>query len=142
MTLNYRTRIQLWGVAFVLPTLAFFGVFKYGPMLWAMALSFTSYDMVSTPRYVGLENYQSLAADPLFWETLANTFVYIAGSTALITVVGLALALAINTRVPGARQCMLVMFLTNLMPIIAVCLVWRFLFHPHGLINQMLAPLG
>ena len=76
---------------------------------WAIGLSLTSYDMVSTPRFVGLENYRSLAADPLFWETLANTFVYIAGSTVLITAVGLALALAINTRVPGARQCMLAM---------------------------------
>jgi multiple sugar transport system permease protein len=129
-------------VAFVAPTLAFFAVFKYGPMLWAMALSVTSYDMVSAPRFVGLDNYRSLAGDPVFWATLANTFVYIAGSTALITVVGLGLALAINTRVPGARPCMLAMFLTNLMPIIAVCLVWRFLFHPHGLVNQLLAPLG
>ena len=34
------------------------------------------------------------------------------------------------------------MFLTNLMPIIAVCLVWRFLLHPYGLVNQMLAPFG
>ena len=56
--------------------------------------------------------------------------------------VGLALALAINTRVPGARQCMTMMFLTNLMPIIAVCLVWRFLFHPYGLVNQLLALVG
>jgi multiple sugar transport system permease protein len=129
-------------VAFVAPTLAFFAVFKYGPMLWAMALSLTSYDMVSAPRYVGLENYASLAADPVFWETLANTFVYIGGSTALITLVGLGLALAINTGVPGARHCMLAMFLTNLMPIIAVCLVWRFLLHPYGLVNQLLQPLG
>ena len=34
------------------------------------------------------------------------------------------------------------MFLTNLMPIIAVCLVWRFLLHPYGLVNQMLSPFG
>ena len=56
--------------------------------------------------------------------------------------IGLALALAINTRRPGARHCMTMMFLTNLMPIIAVCLVWRFLFHPFGLVNQILASVG
>ena len=54
----------------------------------------------------------------------------------------LALALAINTGVPGARYCMTAMFLTNLMPIIAVCLVWRFLLHPYGLVNQLLEPFG
>ena len=140
--LHFQRRIELWGVAFVLPSLLFFLVFKYGPMLWAIGLSFTSYDMVSTPQFIGLENYRSLASDPVFRSTLVNTLVYVGGSTALITVCALALALAINTGVPGARHCMMAMFLTNLMPIIAVCLVWRFLFHPFGLVNQLLSPLG
>jgi multiple sugar transport system permease protein len=140
--LHYQRRIELWGWAFILPTLLFFLVFKYGPMLWAIGLSFTSYDMVSTPQFIGLENYQSLAADPVFRTTLVNTLVYVGGSTALITVCSLALALAVNTGAPGARHCMMAMFLTNLMPIIAVCLVWRFLFHPFGLVNQLLSPLG
>jgi ABC-type sugar transport system permease subunit len=140
--IHHRQRIRLWGIAFVLPTLMFFAVFKYGPMMWAIELSFNSYDMVSTPYFVGLDNYRSLAADPIFRETLINTFVYIAGSTILTTVIGLSLALAINTGIPGARHCMTAMFLTNLMPIIAVCLVWRFLLHPYGLVNQILQPLG
>lgn len=139
---NFRRRIQLWGVSFVLPTLLFFAVFKYGPMLWAVELSFTSYDMVSVPSFIGLENYRYLGSDPIFRESLLNTFVYIGASTLLITIVGLGLALAINTAVPGARQCMTLMFLTNLMPVIAVCLVWRFLLHPYGLATQILQPLG
>lgn len=140
--LTFRRRIQLWGFAFVLPTLAFLAVFKYGPMLWAIDLSFHSYDMVSPPRYSGFDNYRNLIADPVFRETLLNTIVYIAGSTILTTAVGLGLALAINTGIPGARHCMMLMFLTNLMPIIAVCLVWRFLLHPYGLLNQMLSTFG
>ncbi|HET9533901.1 MAG TPA: sugar ABC transporter permease [Mesorhizobium sp.] len=140
--LHYARRIQLAGVAFVLPAILFFLVFKYGPMVWAVELSFTSYDMVSTPRWTALENYRSLAVDPVFRESLWVTLVYIAGSTILITLVGLGLALAVNTAVPGARYCMGAMFLTNLMPVIAVCLVWRFLLHPYGLVNQLLEPLG
>ena len=140
--LRQHVRLRLWGLAFILPALLFFCVFKYGPMLWAIGLSFTSYDMISAPHFVGLANYQSLAGDPVFRETLWNTLVYIGGSTALITLIGLALALAINSRVPGARHCMTLMFLTNLMPIIAVCLVWRFLFHPYGLVNQLLHLVG
>lgn len=140
--LHFQRRITLWGIAFVAPTLLFFLVFKFGPMVWAIELSFTSYDMVSTPTFVGLDNYRKLAGDPVFLASLANTLVYIAGSTALITLVSLALAMAINSRVPGARYCMMAMFLTNLMPIIAVCLVWRFLLHPFGLMTQLLAPFG
>ena len=140
--INYRWRIRLWGMAFVAPTIWFFLVFKYGPMLWAMGLSFTSYDMMKPPRWVGLENYASIVRDPIFRAALLNTLVYIAGSTIFITLVGLGLALAINTRGRGRRVCMSGMFLTNIMPILAVCLVWRFLFHPHGLVNQLLRPLG
>ncbi len=142
MRLHFQRRIELWGATFVLPSLLFFVVFKYGPMLWAIGLSFTSYDMVSTPQFIGLENYRSLVSDPMFRSSLVNTLVYVGGSTALITVCALGLALVINTGVPGARHCMMAMFLTNLMPIIAVCLVWRFLFHPFGLVNQLLSPLG
>src|SRR3954463_548270 len=115
LRLGYHSRATVWGFAFVLPTLLFFAVFKYGPMLWAIDLSFNSYDMVSAPRFIGLDNYRALAADPIFRETLINTFVYIAGSTILTTVIGLALALAINTGIPSARYCMTAMFLTNLM---------------------------
>lgn len=139
---DFRRRIQLWGMALVLPAMLFFAVFKFGPMMWAVGLSFTSYDMLSEPSFVGLENYEALVADTVFRESLVNTLVYIAGSTALITIVGLGLALAISTGVPGARFSMMAMFLTNLMPIIAVCLVWRFLLHPHGLVTQLLLPLG
>src|SRR6201993_4283207 len=81
--LGYHTRVSLWGLAFVLPTLIFFAVFKYGPMLWAIELSFNSYDMISAPRFVGLDNYRALLSDPIFRETLVNTFVYIGGSTFL-----------------------------------------------------------
>ncbi len=126
----------------MLPTVAFFIVFKYGPMLWAFWLAFTSYDMVRAPRFVGFENFISLGRDPIFTQALANTLVYIGGSTAVILLVALGLAMAINTRTRGARYCLSGMFLSNIMPIIAVCLVWRFLFHPHGLINQLLSPLG
>jgi len=139
---KFSRRIKLWGVSFVLPAIVFFAIFKYGPMLWAIGLSFTSYDVVSTPHYVGLENYQHLATDQIFQITLLNTLIYIGGCTALITVVGLLLALAISTGVPGGRHCMTAMFLTNLMPIIAVCLVWKFLLHPYGPINQLLQPVG
>ena len=140
--LSYRRRIRLWGFGFVLPTLLFLAVFKYGPMIWAIELSFMSYDMVSTPAFVGLDNYRQLAADPIFHEVLVNTLVYIAGSTIFTTLFALGLALLISSGIPGGRYCMTVMFLTNLMPIIAVCLVWRFLLHPYGLVNQVIGLFG
>ncbi|MBI3370274.1 MAG: sugar ABC transporter permease [Betaproteobacteria bacterium] len=140
--IRFHQRVQLWGIGFVLPTILFFAVFKFGPMLWAVGLSFMSYDMMSAPTFIGLDNYRNLVADPVFRASLFNTLVYIGGSTSLITLVGLGLAVAIKTRVPGARYYMVGMFLTNLIPIIVVCLIWRFLLHPHGLMTQLLHPFG
>lgn len=140
--LGYQGRIALWGFGFVAPALLFFAIFKFGPMAWSIGLSFTSYDMVSEPVFVGLDNYRRAFSDPVFLETLKNTMVYIVGSTLLLTLAGLGLAMLMNLGVPGSRHCMTAIFLANLMPIIAVCLVWRFLLHPYGLVNQVLAPLG
>ncbi len=140
--LSYRSRIQLWGILFILPTILFFLIFKYGPMVWAIYLSFTGYDIVTEPKYIGLSNYISIFQDPIFLQALNNTIGYIVGSTISITVLGLGLAMVINAGIRGSRFFMSSMFLTNIMPILAVCLVWRFLFHPHGLVNQFLSPLG
>ncbi len=140
--LPYESRTQLWGILFVLPTILFFIVFKYGPMIWSIYLSFTDYDIVTKPRFTGLNNYISIFHDAVFLQALQNTLFYIVGSTIAITVVGLGLAMAINAGIRGSRLFMSSMFLTNIMPILAVCLVWRFLFHPHGLVNQFLSPFG
>lgn len=140
--LSYQQRVGFWGFSFVLPTLLFLALFKYGPMAWSFGLSFTDFDMATSPRFIGLENYRHIFSDPIFRETLINTLVYIAASTVLLTIVGLGLALMMNLGARGSRHCMTVIFLANLMPIIAVCLVWRFLLHPFGLINQALAPFG
>jgi len=125
-----------------LPAILFFLIFKYGPMVWAILLSFTNYDIVREPQYIGMSNYVSIFQDPIFLQALHNTLVYIVGSTIAIVVLGLGLALLINAGIRGSRFFMSTMFLTNIMPILAVCLVWRFLFHPHGLVNQFLSPLG
>jgi multiple sugar transport system permease protein len=102
--LHYSRRIQLWGFSFVLPTLLFFAVFKYGPMIWAVELSFTSYDMVSPPR-PRLENFQSLAA-LIFRESPQYHRLHPDRQCSHIDGDG-----SRSTPRPGARYCMSVMFL-------------------------------
>ena len=139
---SYHQRIKLWGWLFVAPTIVFFIIFKYGPMLFSFWLSFSSYDMVSKPRFIGLYNYESLFNDPLFIQALKNTLLYIAFSTSAITVVAFALALLVNVGIRGSRHFMSTIFLTNILPVIACCYIWRFLFHPDALVNQLLSPFG
>ena len=96
--------------------------------------------MVSPPRS-RVENFQSLAADPIFRESLFKYHRLHRRIDCPHHAGGPGAGARDQHRVPGARYCMSAMFLTNLMPILAVCLVWRFLLHPYGLVNQLLAPL-
>ncbi len=139
---SYRTRIHLAGFAFVLPALVVLMVFKYVPMAWALGLSLTSYDMLTPPRYIGLENYIYLFRDSLFLQALGNTVVYVVGSTIPIWILALALALVFAARFPGKSFFMSALFLTNVMPVLVAAVVWKFLFHPHGLVNVLQSYIG
>ena len=95
--------------------------FKYGPMLWAIYLSFTGYDIVTEPKFIGLANHVKIFKDLIFRQALNDTLVYIEGSTIAITVLRLGLALILNTGIKASRFSMSSMFLKNIMPILAVC---------------------
>jgi multiple sugar transport system permease protein len=76
--------------------------FRYGPMLWVVYLSFTGYDIVTGPKFIGLTNYVNIFKDPIFLQALNNTLIYIVGSTIAITVLGLGLALSFNTGIKAS----------------------------------------
>ena len=70
-----------WGLVFVLPAVGFFAAFNLFPMLFGLYLSFTDYDLLSPPIWVGLDNFVNLWDDRLFRQALGNTLVFVAGAT-------------------------------------------------------------
>ena len=90
-----------WGYLFVGPTLLGYLVFVLGPLIAAVALSFTHYDMMSAPRAVGLKNYAHLAADPRLLTVYRNTALFAFVSVGLTVGLGVLLAVAVNQRLPG-----------------------------------------
>jgi len=147
--LSYANGIRLWGGLFVAPAVTIFVIFKYIPMAWAMWLSLSSYDLLTPPRFIGLDNYEGLAKDALFTQALENTFTYVIGSTIPIWIVGLLLALVFASRNQysvwsrvWSNFFMSALFLTNVMPVLVAAVVWKFLYHPAGLINEILRQLG
>jgi multiple sugar transport system permease protein len=135
-------RHEWWGLAFVVPMLTLFAVFKFWPMAQAFWLSLTSYDLLSEPRFVGWENYRTLLGDPLFRQSIWATTYYVAGVAAPVWVFALALALAFNRPLPGRHLLRLLYFLPVVMPAVVVAMIWRFIYHPHGLFNTALASVG
>src|SRR5712691_13022699 len=76
--LNLRQREALEGLLYISPWIIGFVVFTVGPMVASLFLSFTNYNIVSPPKFAGLDNYTQLLKDPLFWTSLGNTFSFTA----------------------------------------------------------------
>jgi multiple sugar transport system permease protein len=128
----------------VAPALAGFLCFSLGPMVASAYLSMTQYDVVSPPRFVGLDNYAYLTTqDPAFWPSVKVTLIYAAVSVPLGLLISLAVAMLLNRRVRFVGTFRTIYFLPSLLPATASTVVWVYLFHPNqGLLNRLLAQAG
>jgi ABC-type sugar transport system permease subunit len=142
MVRSRRGRHQLWGYIFLLPMLGLLVVFKFVPMVHALYLSLTSYDLLSAPRFVGFRNYVTLVHDPLFLKSAWVTAYFVVGTCVPIWVLSLALALVFNTALPARGLLRLVYFIPAIVPVVVYATVWRVMLHPYGLLNTGLQKLG
>jgi multiple sugar transport system permease protein len=115
-----------------------------GPMLVSLGVSFTRWDLLSDPQWVGLRNYTRMVADDRFWQSLRVTVTFALLYVPTELVGGLALALLMNQRgVRGLRAVRTIYYLPSVLSGVAFVMVWVWLFHPEGgLINQTLALVG
>ena len=134
---------------FLAPALTMIAVFFFLPVLAALALSFTDFDIYALGdlhrlRFVGLGNYARLLQDPLFWKALGNTFYFVLVGGPLSIVVSLAAALLVNSGLLRFRVFFRgVFFLPVVTTLVAVAVVWRYLYQPGGgLIDYGLGLLG
>ncbi len=138
-----KKRENMMGYLFVSPWL--FGLIVLGafPILASLYISFTSYDMNAAPRFIGLENYIILFTnDSIFWKSLGNTIYHVAIAIPLGLTVGLALALLLNNRIRGISIYRTMFYLPNVVSIVAMSLLWLWLFQPNfGIINDLLSPI-
>jgi multiple sugar transport system permease protein len=112
------------------------------PILASLYISFTNYDMVSAPTWIGLKNYTILFTnDSIFWKSLWNTFYHVMIAIPLGLLVGIILALLLNNKVKGMGIYRTLFYLPNVVSIVAMTLLWMWLFQPSfGIINEILDP--
>lgn len=134
---------------FLAPALGLIAVFFALPILAALLLSFTDFDIYalgdpSALRWVGLANYRQLLDHPLFWTALANTLYFVLLGGPLSVALSLAAALLVNAKLTCCKTLFrTVYFLPVVSTLVAVAVVWRALYHPEaGLLNQLLGLLG
>jgi multiple sugar transport system permease protein len=142
--LSRQLRRNLEGWLFASPWIIGFVLFTVGPMLASAVMAFMSWDLLSSPRFVGLDNFkQALWGDPLVWQSLKVTTIYAVVAVPLNIVLGLGLALLLNSGIRGLRAYRTAFFLPSVLSGVAVALLWRWVFeNQFGLANTMLASIG
>lgn len=139
--LAFRQTAAAWG--FLAPGLAHLAVFAFGPVAFALYLSFHRWGLVEPVRpWVGLANYRTILTDPQFWHSLRVTGVY-ALYVPVTMALSLAAALALERGGVRVRLVRTILFLPFISSVVAVALVWQWMYQPDfGLINAGLHLLG
>lgn len=132
------------GYLFILPWILGFLMFRFGPMLYSLFLSFTDYAARGAPNWVGLENYVYMfTKDPRFLDSLRSTFAFVVGYLPLNISLGLAIALLMNQKVRGIFVFRSIYYLPAVTSGVAVAILWQFVFHKQwGILNAILAVFG
>src|SRR5262245_36776401 len=134
-------RRQYWGLVFVLPTVLFFLVFFFYPILTGIYYSFTNFTLLRPPVWVGLQNYQDLLKDRLFIKSISVTLGFVAGTTVPVWILSLLAAVVFFQKFRG-REVLKVFFFSPVLPsLIVVSIVWRILLNPSGMLTTLLRPL-
>jgi multiple sugar transport system permease protein len=132
--------------AFIAPNLVGMLAFTLVPVVSGLLISFTDWDVVSGLagiRWVGLANFTELFADERFWRACGRTVLYTGVAVPVTTLLGLALAQALNRPLPGRGALRAIFFIPHIVNMIAIGTVWLLLLNPtSGLVNQGLRAAG
>ena len=132
------------GLLFISPWIIGVLVFSLFPFIASFVLSFTKYNIVQPPKWIGADNYvELLTDDPLFWKSLGNTATYVAGSVTVRIVLGFLLALLLNSKVRFLGLWRTLFYVPSVVPIVALSVVWLYVLNArHGLLNWILSFIG
>ncbi len=142
--LTRQRRRTITGYLFIAPWIIGFLVFYCGPMLASFGLSLTSYNLLSPPEFVGLEQYRFMfTRDPLFWGSVTRTMIWAVALVIIGLSGSLACALLLNAALKGTNFFRTAFFIPSLTPIVATAILWRWILQPHyGPVNGLLSLVG
>jgi len=132
------------GWLLLLPAAVLLVTFTHYPAFGTLYHSLFSTPKTGRPAvWVGLDNYQAMASDPVFWQSLRNNVVFALGTIPTSIALALAMALLVNGKLRGRAFLRLSYFTPTILPMIAVANIWLFFYTPgYGLLEQITGRLG
>src|SRR5262245_34695570 len=121
-----------WAWLFLAPTLLGLAVLSAGPILATLGISFTDWDLLTPPEWVGLDNFRDLLVDARFWKAMQNTAFYTLVSVPLGMAIALAFAIGLDQAIRGIAWIRTMYFLPLVTSSVAVGLVWLWIYAPQG----------
>jgi multiple sugar transport system permease protein len=138
-----RLAYTLTVLAFLLPSAIPLTLFVLGPMVAALGISLTQWNLIGAMKFIGFDNYVQLLTEPRTGDVFLHTVFYILGYLPIVYVGGLTLALALNAALRGRSLLRGVYFLPVVTSWIVVAIVWRWLLNPsNGVVNTVLGWVG
>jgi alpha-1,4-digalacturonate transport system permease protein len=133
---TYYNRLQKQGYIFILPTLLLFSLFLIYPMLDAFRLSLYEWNFAGSPLYIGLKNFIKLFTTKRFWSSYSVTLQFTFLSVFLLMFISFWLSLAFTSKLCWFKQLYQSMvFLPVILPMVAIAVVWKFMFQSTGLLS-------
>lgn len=137
-----QRREERAGLLFASPWLLGLLIFTIGPIVASVVISLTDWNLISTPQFLGLDNYQEMFESHDFQNSVKVTLTYVLLGVPLFQVAGLALAMLLNLKLPGIHVFRTIMFLPGVLSGVAVAVLWLQLLRENGPVNESLQTLG
>jgi multiple sugar transport system permease protein len=132
------------GLFWLMPFLIPYAIFTLAMLIMSFTLSFTDYKILGDKRFIGFDNYTTLFADAIFWQSLRNTIVYVLASTPVLILVPLAIGIFIEHRQLVSRSFFRITFFAPfVLPVSVVAYTFLYMFQPYtGLVNNLIKTIG
>ncbi len=123
---------------FLLPGSVILTVFIFYPMLQAIWMSFTEYNMITDAEFIGLENYENLFDSDVFWNALTNTFIYLIGVVPALVILPIFLAVLVNQKIKGIGFFRSAYYIPVVISLVVAGITWDWVYRENGILNYIL----
>lgn len=130
-------RDNINGFLFALPWIIGFVCFSLIPLLTSFYYSFTSFNPVKPPEWIGPQNFQYIFQDPLVFKSLRNTLFMAFVSTPINLFIAMLLASLLNSKFKGRGVARTIFFMPSIIPMVAATMVWIWMFDLHTAISTV-----
>ena len=127
---------------FLLPAIAFLALTSFLPIFQAIYLSFTNYDFIGNPSFIGWQNYGNLWGDRTFWKVMSNTLIYLIFVVPSLVILSLTLAILVNQKLRSIKFFRAVYYFPVIVSVVVAGLAWKWVYAENGILNYFLSMIS